>query len=284
MTTVLVVGASGYAGRYIVTELAARGHSVRAVVRDRGRAEASGPHGSPGLDGRVVEWVVGDVTDPAFTRDIAAGADRTISALGVTRQGNDPWEIDNLANLNVLNSVLAHGGRSFTYVHALGADDCPAQLTRAKSAFAQTLATAEVVAQIIRPSGYFSDMLEMLAMARRGLVTVLDRRVRVNPIHGADLATFIVDRMESGVGGSWDVGGPEIFSWPELAEVAGEAAGRSPRTVRIPRMLLEPALRLMALVNPQAADTVRFMTWNMAHDCVGETMGEHRLADFYAGF
>ena len=49
-------------------------------------------------------------------------------------------------------------------------------------------------------------------------------------------------------------------------------------------MLLEPALRLMALVNPQAADTVRFMTWNMAHDCVGETMGEHRLADFYADF
>ncbi|CAM2889003.1 NAD(P)H-binding protein [Actinomyces slackii] len=282
MSTTLVAGATGYLGRYIVAELHRRGHSVRAVVRHRARAEGEGPWGSPGLRGMVSEWVVGEVTDASFTRDLAAGTERIVSALGTTRQGSDPWEVDNQANRALLSSALAHGARSFTYVNVLGGDHCPAELTRAKSAFAQMLSTSTITSQIINPTAYFSDMMEIMNMAKRGLVPVLSPTTRVNPIHGSDLASFIVDHLDTDESGSWDVGGPEIFTWRELAHLALQCAGRRPRTMKVPSVLLTPTIRITGLYSPRLADIIRFMVWNMTHDCVAPTTGTHRLADFYA--
>ena len=281
MASVLVAGATGYLGRYVVAELHNRGHLIRAVARDRDRARRQGPWGSPSLDGLVDEWALGNVTDPRFTRDLAADVEHVVSALGVTRQKADPWQIDNLANLAILNSALKHAG-SFTYINTLGGDRCPARLTRAKSAFAQTLSVAEINSQIINPPAYFSDMTEVLAMARRGLVTVLRPTARINPIHGADLAVYVVDRMEEGRTGTWDVGGPDVLSWRELAHLAFDAVGKRSHILTVPAWALPPALRLTGLFSPRLADTARFMAWNMTRDCVAPTTGTHHLADFYA--
>ena len=281
MASVLVAGATGYLGRYVVAELHNRGHLIRAVARDRDRARRQGPWGSPSLDGLVDEWALGSVTDPRFTRDLAADVEHVVSALGVTRQKADPWQIDNLANLAILNSALKHAG-SFTYINTLGGDRCPARLTRAKSAFAQTLSVAEINSQIINPPAYFSDMTEVLAMARRGLVTVLRPTARINPIHGADLAVYVVDRMEEGRTGTWDVGGPDVLSWRELAHLAFDAVGKRSHILTVPAWALPPALRLTGLFSPRLADTARFMAWNMTRDCVAPTTGTHHLADFYA--
>lgn len=280
MASVLVAGATGYLGRYVVAELHNRGHLIRAVARDRDRARRQGPWGSPSLDGLVDEWALGSVTDPRFTRDLAADVEHVVSALGVTRQKADPWQIDNLANLAILNSALKHAG-SFTYINALGGDRCPARLTRAKSAFSQTLSVAEISSQIINPPAYFSDMMEVLAMARRGLVTVLRPTARINPIHGADLAAYVVDRMEEGRTGTWDVGGPDVLSWRELAHLAFDAVGKRSHILTVPAWALPPALRLTGLFSPRLADTARFMAWNMTRDCVAPTTGTHHLADFY---
>ncbi len=280
MAGVLVAGATGYLGRYVVAELHSRGHLVRAVVRDRDRARREGPWGSPSLDGLVDEWALGSVTDPRFTRDLAADVEHVVSALGVTRQKADPWQIDNLANLAILNSALKHAG-SFTYINTLGGDRCPARLTRAKSAFAQTLSVAEIGAQIINPPAYFSDMTEVLTMARRGLVAVFRPEARINPIHGADLAAYVVDRMEEGRTGTWDVGGPDVLSWRELAHLAFDAVGKRSRVLTVPAWALPPALRLTGLFSPRLADTAQFMAWNMTRDCVAPMTGTHHLADFY---
>ena len=281
MASVLVAGATGYLGRYVVAELHSRGHLVRAVVRDRDRARREGPWGSPSLDGLVDEWALGSVTDPRFTRDLAADVEHVVSTLGVTRQKADPWQIDNLANLAILNSALKHAS-SFTYINTLGGDRCPARLTRAKSAFAQTLSVAEINSQIINPPAYFSDMTEVLAMARRGLVAVFRPEARINPIHGADLAAYVVDRMEEGRTGTWDVGGPDVLSWRELAHLAFDAVGKRSHVLTVPAWALPPALRLTGLFSPRLADTAQFMAWNMTRDCVAPTTGTHHLADFYA--
>ena len=281
MAGVLVAGATGYLGRYVVAELHSRGHLVRAVVRDRDRARREGPWGSPSLDGLVDEWALGSVTDPRFTRDLAADVEHVVSALGVTRQKADPWQIDNLANLAILNSALKHA-ESFTYINTLGGDRCPARLTRAKSAFAQTLSVAEICSQIINPPAYFSDMTEVLTMARRGLVAVFRPEARINPIHGADLAAYVVDRTEEGRTGTWDVGGPDVLSWRELAHLAFDAVGKRSRVLTVPAWALPPALRLTGLFSPRLADTAQFMAWNMTRDCVAPTTGTHHLADFYA--
>jgi len=141
---------------------------------------------------------------------------------------------------------------------------------------------AEIRSQIINPPAYFSDMTEVLAMARRGLVAVFRPEARINPIHGADLAAYVVDRMEEGRTGTWDVGGPDVLSWRELAHLAFDAVGKRSRIAAVPAWVLPPALRLTGLFSPRLADTAQFMAWNMTRDCVAPTTGTHHLADFYA--
>ena len=46
------------------------------------------------MEGLVDEWAVGEVTDPNFIADVAEGADNVVSALGVTKQQADPWDIE----------------------------------------------------------------------------------------------------------------------------------------------------------------------------------------------
>ena len=271
MSTILVAGATGYLGRFIVAELHRRGYQVRALVRDLGRAEAPGIYGSPSLTGLVADWRIGDVTNPHVTADLAHKVTGIISALGVTRQKADPWDIDYRANLAILDSARRHGVNNFCYVHALGAEHCPARITRAKTAFVRKLQAS----QVISPTGYFSDMAQVLNMARRGRVVLLDDAVRMNPIHGLDVARACVDRHVAGVSGEWRIGGPEVLTWREVAECAFRALGRPARITVLPRVARGLLMRQPWL------DGVRFAAWSMTHDSVGESIGRQRLLDFY---
>ena len=279
--TVLLAGATGYLGRFIAAELNRRGLKVRAIVRNQQRATCPGPWDSPSIEGFVDDWAVGDVSNPAFVADVAQGADYVISALGVTRQQANPWDIDHRANLAILRSAEKHGAKAFCYVNVLGGDACPAQLTQAKTAFVKDLTKTAIPSQIINPPGYFSDMMQILRMAQRGRVLLVRPEVRINPVHGADLATYCVDRLILGAAGTWNVGGPEVFTWQGIAECAFQALGRPVRTARLAPWLLTAATSLLALFSPRKADAMRFVSWSMLHDCVGEPTGTHTLLDFF---
>lgn len=281
MTTTLVAGATGYLGRHIVAELNRRGVRVRAIARSRQRAEAPGPWGSPALSELVDEWAVGDVTDHGFVASACDGADAVISALGVTRQNADLWDIDYGANLAMLESAERLGIEQFCFVNVIGAEDCPSQLTQAKAAFARRLSASPVTSQIMNPSAYFSDMGQVLRMAQHGRVFIVDPEVRLNPIHGADLALACVERQLDGQEGSWDVGGPDVLSWRAVAQCAFRALGRPERITVVPPVLLKTAVAAAGVVIPRRADILRFISWGMLHDSVGTPIGSHRLLDFF---
>lgn len=280
-TTTLVAGATGYLGRFVVAELHRRGYKVRAITRSRERAVFPGPWDSPSLDGLVDDWAVGEATNPAFIADVAEGADDVISALGVTKQKANPWDIDHQANLAVLRSAEKHGVKHFCFVNVIGGDQCPAQLTRAKTAFAQELTASRISSQIINPPGYFSDMTQILQMAKKGRVFLFRPETRINPIHGADLAKFCIDRLTDGEEGTWNVGGPEVFTWKGLAECAFQALNRPAKVATMSPAILSPIIGALGLFNRRRADAMRFISWSMLHDCVGEPFGTHRLLDFY---
>jgi putative NADH-flavin reductase len=67
MSSIVVFGAGGRAGRRVVAEATARGHRVTAVVRDPAR--------HPGLAA-----VAGDVTDAGSVAEVSAGHDAAVNA------------------------------------------------------------------------------------------------------------------------------------------------------------------------------------------------------------
>lgn len=277
----VVAGATGYVGRHLVVALSERGYRVRAVVRSRARAEQPGPFGAPSLNGRVDEWREGAVTDPDFVHDSCRGAHRVLSALGVTRQKARPWEIDYLANLRLLEDAERHRVRSFLYLNVMHADEGRSLIMRSKAVFAEALSRSSVAHQVINPSGYFSDLSNFLAMARTG-ITVLppDRGTRVAPIHGADLARFCVEHVGDS-SGSWDVGGPDILTYPQIAQLAAAAYGKRTRTIAIPMTAVRAAIWVAARLGERPANLAQFFAEGLTRDAVGERFGDHHLEDYF---
>ena len=279
--TILVIGATGYLGRHLVSELHARGYRIKALARSRERALGPGPFGSPALDGLVDDWVIGDVTDPTLTDGICDDVDRVVSSLGVTRQKADPWDIDFTANLAVLRDAERAAVRSFGYVSVLHSESGTSMTMRAKTAFAETAARSKVPTQIIKPSGYFSDLTDLLTMARAGISLRLGTgETRMNLIHGADLAHFIVDRVPDAPG-QWDVGGPDILTYRELEELAFAAVGKKPRSIGVPEPVLRSAEWVADRVSPRIGNLTRFFSEGLVTDAVGLPTGSHHIADYF---
>ncbi len=282
MDTIVVAGATGYLGRHLVVELARRGYGVRAIVRSRERAEAPGPFGAPSLRGSVADWAVGPVTDEAFVAGVCAGADRVVSALGVTRQKASPWDVDFLANLHLLEDAEREGLASFLYVNVMHADSGRSLILRSKAAFAAVLVRSTLAHQVVNPSGYFSDMSDFASLARTGVMLLPPAPdVRIAPIHGADLARFCVDRVGE-ASGSWDVGGPDVFTYAGIGRLALEAAGRTGRMVTLPKGVLSAAVWVASRLGERPRDLVQFFAEGFTQDAVGERFGDHHLADHFA--
>lgn len=277
----LVIGATGYAGRHLVRALAEAGHSVRVLVRSRATAEKPGAYGAPALAGCVSEWVERSITEPGAEVDLCAGVRHVVSALGVTRQKADPWDVDFLANLRVLEDARRHDVESFLYINVMHVWSGRSMILRSKAAFCAALQQSPLRHQLINPSGYFSDVSEFLDMARHGLVVLPPNPdVRVQPIHGADLADFSLSKLDAD-SGSWDVGGPDVLSYRQIAHLASVAVGSKSRTVTVPSALASVGVAVAARLNRRTRDLAEFFADGLTQEAVGQTYGTHHLADHF---
>lgn len=285
MPQILVLGATGYLGRHVTRELHHRGHTIHAIIRSRTTAETIGPWGAPSLSGIVSEWIEGDISNDNLVEGITERIDYVVSCLGVTTQKADPWDIDYKANLAVLADAEKNNVRGFCYVNVINGEKCPSRMTRAKTAFTNTLERSSVVSQVIDPPAYFSDMMQILTMVQKSgrLWTFAPAgEVRINPIHGADLAVEVANRLEAAQQGRWKVGGPDVFTWQDLADLAGKTIGRKATISKVPAWLLRLLLWTAERLTPRKADMIRFLVWNMTNDAVGARTGTHHLAEFWA--
>ena len=277
MKRVLVAGASGYLGAFVVRELKERGYRVRVLTRDRGRIA--------GLGDAADEIVVGEVTDAASLHGICDGVDYVFSSVGITRQkdGCTYMDVDYRGNMNLLHEAQHAGVRKFVYVSVfLAREMAHLQGVRAKLRFEDMLRHAGVQYTIVSPNGFYSDMEEFLRMAEKGRVYLFgDGNQRINPIHGADLAEVCADALEQNAK-EVEVGGPDVLTHREIAARAFDAAGKKPRITCIPlwtvRLLL-PLLR--AFTSVQVYGPLEFFLTVMSRDLIAPVCGRRPLAQFF---
>jgi dihydroflavonol-4-reductase len=114
---VLVTGATGFLGAWAARELAARGHSLRVLVRPESRLEA--------LEGVPAELAPGDVTDRRAVERAVAGCDAVLHAAGVARlRSNDLrrlMAVNRGGTVHVLGAALRAGVRRAVAVSSVGA-------------------------------------------------------------------------------------------------------------------------------------------------------------------
>lgn len=272
--TTVIAGATGYLGRHLVAACAARGDTPRALVRDRSRATD--------LHAELFE---AEATRPDSLHGLMTGTDLVISALGITRQrdGLTYRDVDYQANLNLLQAALKAGVKHFCYIHVLGAESLRhTALVKAKQAFVDALRAAPIQSTVICPSGYFSDMGDFMDMARRGRVWLFGNgQLRLNPIHGADLAEATLGAITRNAP-QLDVGGPDILTHDQIAQAAFAALNRTGRITHLPDWTRRAALAALPLAPSHLRGPAEFFLSAMGQDMVGQPSGQHRLQDHFA--
>jgi uncharacterized protein YbjT (DUF2867 family) len=253
---ILVAGASGYLGGFVAEEYKSRGHFVRALARSPGKLD----HMKPMLD----DIVKCEITRPDTIRGVCDGIDVVFSSVGITRQKDKLTfkDVDYQGNKNLLDVAQRAGVRKFIYVSVLnGSKLLHLEIVRAHEDFVAEL-----------------SMGDFFKMAARGRVYLLrNGQNRVNPIHGADLAGVCADAVED-VGQEVNAGGPEIFTWREIAELAFDALNKPVKISSLPIWLGKAAVSATRIVNRHQGELLAFFTTMATCDVVAPAVGTHTLA------
>ncbi len=277
MKKVLLAGASGYLGSYIAKELHQRGIKIRAVARNAASLKKKNIPAD--------QTIEAELTKPETIKGCCDQIDAVISTVGITRQkdGLTYMDVDYQANLNLLREAQKSGVEKFVYVSVFNGEHLQhLRICEAKEMFVEQLTKAGLDYCVVRPNGFFSDMTEFFKMAKKGRIYLFGGgRLKVNPIHGKDLAALCIDAVESEEQ-EIKVGGPETFTHNEIAAMAFEVLGKKPNVTYIPNWLRVAVLKLVRnFTRSQTYGPIEFFLTVTAMDMVAPKYGECTLKTYF---
>ncbi len=279
VSTVLVVGANGFLGGFIVAALLARGHRVLRGARVRGRV--------PRVDERHCD--LSRMTEASDWREVLQGIDAVVNAAGILRE-NGPQTFASIhvdAPLALAQACVDAGVRRFVQISALGCPEDGAFIA-SKHRFDDALHALAIDAVVLRPSvvyalaGSYGGTSLLRALAALPFAQVLpgDGAWKIQPVAAEDLGTLVVHAL-AGTAGSYDVGGPEPMTlrdyqrtWRHWLRIEGD------REVRVPSVLVSAQVALFELIGRgpvgktmwrmlQRGNVTPADAWPRLHDALG---------------
>lgn len=258
---VLVVGANGQLGARSCSALLAAGHDVRGTVRSVERGAS--------LAGAGVEVVEADLTTrPGWTRALDDVDAVLLTANAVApRRGDDPLGVDAGCRRLVDDAARAGVGRFVLVSVPETAIDDKVPTMRNRRALEQHVIDSGLPYSVLRfppfmecwlalvgsslplrgePNATIGRPSPFLRQFRRGTGTLVERRgvmlVSGPASHGhafisvEDVATACASAVDAPevLDQVVDVGGPEVLTWNDVAQVFGRVLGRKVRVMSTP--------------------------------------------------
>lgn len=282
---VVIAGATGALGRHAIDAFRDAGYRVRALARPSVRFEA--------LRGVADEIFPANALQAEALIEPCKGANVVLSAIGASvlpsvRLGRASFEnVDTPANLNLINAAQTTGVGKFVYVslHCEASEMLQrVRYVRSHERVVEALARTSLPYCIVRPTGFFSAFGEFVAMAKRGQPAPVfgGGAVKTNPVHEADVAQLCAEAARSDNQlKEISIGGPDILTRREIAELAFAALGKRPRIISAP--LLAGTLGCIALrpFHPRMADLIEFIVAISKQDVIAPARGRRRLCDYF---
>ncbi|WOI53553.1 complex I NDUFA9 subunit family protein [Parvularcula sp. LCG005] len=289
----VVFGASGFLGRHVVRELAAKGWRVRAAVRRPNYANHLRPLGAVGqIELSQANVRYRDTVDQALD-----GADAVINLVGILKpEGKQKFAaVQRDGARNIAELCAKRGITNVVHVSAIGADD------DSESDYARTKAEGEAAFRqfvpetvVLRPSIIFGpqdDFFNRFAgMSRMSpfLPLIGGGKTKFQPVYVDDVADCIRLAVESAdyAGRTFELGGPEVKTFKELMELTLRIVGRRRALLPIPFFAAEPMGSVGSFVDsvspfdaPITADQVKLLK---SDNVVGQSGEDNvgNIADF----
>lgn len=282
---VLVAGATGYLGKFVVQAFKSQGYTVRALTRSEERLRKPGPFTAPGIsEGDVDDIFVGELTKPETLEGMFEGIDMVFSSVGISRQrdGLTFEQVDYQCNKTLIDLAKAAEVKRFIYVSMQGAENImKLTITQVHERVVEALKNSGMEYRVVRPCGFFSDMGALYDMAKKGRVYLVgDGTNLMNPIHGADLAQVCVETA-GGDDPDVEAGGPDVMTQRQAAELAFEVVGKPPKITVVPLWLARVLVKLIGLLSTQFGDLADFIVTAGEIDGVGPKRGTTTLRSYF---
>jgi uncharacterized protein YbjT (DUF2867 family) len=246
---ILLIGGSGFVGRHIANELAAR--HCHVLVPTRRRAKARHLILLP-----TCEVVETNVHQDASLDALVAGRDAVINLVGNLHGDLAAF---NKAHVELTSRLLAacekHKVRRYLHMSALGADSAgPSLYQRTKGDAEKRVRSHKLDWTIFQPSlifgaeDHFLNLFAKLATFAP-VLPIPGADVKLQPIWVEDVARAFANALENRAtfGKSYELAGPKVYTFRELASFAARAAGHPRPVIALPDSIARFEARLMEL-------------------------------------
>jgi len=238
---ITIIGGSGFVGRHLVQKLASQGYRIRIGVR---RPDLAGHLQPLGGVGQIMP-VQANVRFPTSLDSACQGADVVINLTGIlASSGNQNFQtVHELGAQAVAKAAKRAGAKKLIHMSAIGADE------NADSAYGHSKATGEAMVKkafagaiIVRPSlvfgpedGFFNKFADM---ARFSMILPLigGGTTKFQPVFVGDVAKAIATLVNGDdfSGKTFELGGPQVFSFKELLNFILETTERKRLLLPVP--------------------------------------------------
>ncbi|KAK4482366.1 hypothetical protein RD792_009519 [Penstemon davidsonii] len=239
-----VFGATGFLGRYLVQQLAKMGSQV--LVPFRGSEESPRHLKLMGDLGQIVPMKY-NPRDENSIKAVMAKANVVINLIGREYETrNYSFEEVNHQMAQQLAVISKeHGGiMRYIQVSCLGASpSSPSRMLRAKAAAEEAILRELPEATVMKPAvmiGTEDRILNPWAhfVKKYGFLPLIgDGSTKIQPVYVVDVASAIVAALKddgSSMGKTYELGGPEIYTMHQLAELMYDTIREWPHYVKIP--------------------------------------------------
>ena len=253
---ILVTGASGYVGGYVLRQLAKTNSAtpMRALVR--------GPAQSSKVQALSVQPVIGDVTDAASLAGALKDVDTVIHLAAVNRdRGAVTMErVNQQGTINLVDAAKLAGVKHIINVVGLGASPSkPYPLAKTQGVGVEYLIKSGVPYTILEASVIFGagdeflNTLAGLARVPPFMIVPGDGKSKFQPIAAADVAACVVRSIEMStvINKRLQICGAEVLTLEQIIDEILKTMQLSRTKLKMPVPLLRIAVGLMDALLPR---------------------------------
>lgn len=250
-----VFGGTGFVGRQVVRELAAKGVIVKVATRVPERAYFLKPAGAVG---QVVPFQC-NYTDSESVAQAVKGSDFVINCIGILFEKGKRQKFQNIhADLPAMIASAASkaDAQKMVHVSALAVDKGTSKYAKTKLEGEKAVLANFAGATILRPSVIFGEddaFFNMFAeMSRYTPVLPLigGGETKFQPVYVGDVADAVMAALKNSetAGRIYELGGPDIVSFKEIYKRLFEYTGRRRCLVKLPYGLAKLQAGFMSIL------------------------------------
>lgn len=256
---IAVIGGTGFVGGYIVDRLLNEGHHVSLLVRQGSERKVRQPNS--------VRSVAGDIESAKSLENLVAGCDAVIYCVGILRESPrngitfESTQFDGVAR--TVDAAQKNGVRRFLLMSANGVKNPGTPYQETKKRAEDLVLASGLDATIFRPSVIFGDPRGQMEFATQLFRDIVRKpipavgffkglnpnsgAILMSPVHVTDVARSFVSALNdaSTVGQIYELGGPDILSWPEMIRRVAAASERKKWIVPYPIAVMKIAAALL---------------------------------------